>query len=621
MTKARILVVEDESVIAMDIQSGLKSMGYDVPAIASSGEEAIRQADLVRPDLILMDIVLGGDLDGVEAAKRIYATHNIPIIYLTAYSDNKTIQRAKITEPFGYILKPFDERELQTAIEMALYKYKMERRVKESEQWLATTLRSIGDAVIATDRNGCISFMNPVAETLTGWKEEEALGLKLEEVLDIISEEQILVSRNGTRRPIDDSIAPIKDDNGGTLGTVLIFRDISERKLAEEKLRWSEIVLRSMAENSPQAFYMVDDSTDDILYFNHRFCQLWAIEHLEEDMKQHKLKNKDVFTYILPMLKDIPSFIASTRPLQTVEYRDTIEDELPFNDGRVIRRFSTQIRDSSGDYFGRLYIYEDITERKQAEEALKRAHADLEQKVQERTAELVKAVGALQAEVIERKNAENKIAASLMEKEVLLREIHHRVKNNLQIISSLLYLQAKNVDQSTALDAFKESHNRIKSMALVHEKLYRSKNLAGIEISDYIHNLTSYLFQSYGVSADRIERKIFIENIQLGIDTAIPCGLIVNELVSNSLKHAFKEGQKGEIRIELRTIGEGMYRMVIADNGVGMDTSLDLEKRQTLGLQLVNALVKQIDGKIKVESGPGTRYEIEFQEMKYKERK
>ena len=172
-----------------------------------------------------------------------------------------------------------------------------------------------------------------------------------------------------------------------------------------------------------------------------------------------------------------------------------------------------------------------------------------------------------------------------------------------------------------ALDAFKESHNRIKSMALVHEKLYRSKNLAGIEISDYIHNLTSYLFQSYGVSADRIERKIFIENIQLGIDTAIPCGLIVNELVSNSLKHAFKEGQKGEIRIELRTIGEGMYRMVIADNGVGMDTSLDLEKRQTLGLQLVNALVKQIDGKIKVESGPGTRYEIEFQEMKYKERK
>jgi two-component system, cell cycle sensor histidine kinase and response regulator CckA len=259
MVNTQILVVEDESIIAEDIQDGLKRLGYAVSAVAYSGEEAIRKAGETRPDLVLMDIVLKGDMDGVEAAKEIRARFNIPVVYLTAYSDDGTFQRAKITEPNGYILKPFEGRELRTTIEMALYKHKMERRLKESEQWLATTLRSIGDAVIATDKRGVITFMNPVAERLTGWNQKDALGKDLREVFNIIDEQthapaenpgtkvlqegvvsglidHVLISKDGGETTIDDSAAPIKDDKGNVTGVVLVFRDTTERKRVEEEL-------------------------------------------------------------------------------------------------------------------------------------------------------------------------------------------------------------------------------------------------------------------------------------------------------------------------------------------------------------------------------------------------
>lgn len=188
MAKAQILVVEDEGIIAQDIQNTLKKLGYAVPAIAYSGKEGIEKAQEIQPDLVLMDIVLGGGIDGIEAAEQIRRRFHIPVVYLTAYADEKTLQRAKITEPFGYILKPFEEKELYITIEMALYKHEMERRLKESQQWLTTTLKSIGDAVIATDINGCVIFMNPIAESLTGWKQKEASGKHLKKIFNIINE-------------------------------------------------------------------------------------------------------------------------------------------------------------------------------------------------------------------------------------------------------------------------------------------------------------------------------------------------------------------------------------------------------------------------------------------------
>ena len=177
METPRILIVEDESVVALDLRSRLAALGYDVCGAAARGEEALAYVDAGHPDLVLMDIRLKGAMDGIAAADEVRRRWRIPVVYLTAYADDSTLQRAKITEPFGYVLKPFEDRELKSAIEMALYKHAAEQRLRDSEQRYATTLRSIGDGVIATDRHGCVTLLNPVAETLTGWPEGRATAL------------------------------------------------------------------------------------------------------------------------------------------------------------------------------------------------------------------------------------------------------------------------------------------------------------------------------------------------------------------------------------------------------------------------------------------------------------
>jgi two-component system cell cycle sensor histidine kinase/response regulator CckA len=280
MAETQILIVEDERIVAEHIVQSLQALGYGVSAVASSGEEAIRKTEENSPDLVLMDIVLRGEINGIEAADQIRSRFNIPVIYLTAYADEKTVKRAKITEPFGYIIKPFDDRELHTSIEMALYKHKMENKLRERQQWLSTTLASIGDAVIATDTKGCVLFANPVAQALTGRKQEDIEGKPLKEVFHIINEKTrepaedavtrvlregvvvglanhtVLMAKDGTQRPIDDSGAPIRDDKGNILGVVLVFRDISERRKTEEALRESEEKYRILFEDSRDAIYI-----------------------------------------------------------------------------------------------------------------------------------------------------------------------------------------------------------------------------------------------------------------------------------------------------------------------------------------------------------------------------
>jgi PAS domain S-box-containing protein len=218
-----------------------------------------------------------------------------------------------------------------------------------------------------------------------------------------------------------------------------------------------------------------------------------------------------------------------------------------------------------------------------------------------------------QQEITERKRAEEQIKASLKEKEVLLKEIHHRVKNNLQVISSLLYLQSKNIKDKGTLAVFQESQNRVKSMTLVHERLYQSQDLARVDFAEYVRSLANHLFRSYGINTNVIQLKINTNDVFLGVDTAIPCGLILNELVSNVLKHAFPDGKEGEVRIELRA-DEGQLTLVVSDNGVGFPQDLDFRDTGSLGLQLVNTLVEQIEGTIELDRDVGTAFKITFTE-------
>jgi two-component sensor histidine kinase len=254
----------------------------------------------------------------------------------------------------------------------------------------------------------------------------------------------------------------------------------------------------------------------------------------------------------------------------------------------------------------KLLLRLDATERELAQ-----ANRELERRVGQRTAELVRANEELQAEIAERIEAEQQAQASLREKDVLLKEVHHRVKNNLQLISSLLYLQSREAQDGSTNRMLQESQNRVHSMALVHERLYQSDSVASVDFSEYVRKLVTSLFRSYGTSTDRVALDLELDDLTLSVDTAIPYGLVINELVSNALRHAFPDGRKGELRLTLRSSGSGCT-ITIRDDGIGLPADLDVRHAQSLGLQLVNTLVEQLDGTLEILSGEGTAFRMSF---------
>lgn len=251
-------------------------------------------------------------------------------------------------------------------------------------------------------------------------------------------------------------------------------------------------------------------------------------------------------------------------------------------------------------------------QRRRAEEALHKANEELELRVKERTKELARSNEDLQNEIAERKKIEEQLRSSLEEKEVLLREIYHRVKNNMQIISSLLRLQARTIADKELLGIFEAAHNRIKTMAFVHEGLYRSKDLAKIDFSDYVKRLTTHLFSVYSSSKKKIDLILDVEEIFLDVNTAIPCGLIINELVTNSLKHAFPETDGGEVCVKMKK-NLGQFTLTVKDSGIGFPKTIDFRMADTLGMQLVTDTVKQLGGSIRLERRGGTGFTIEFE--------
>ncbi|PWB61130.1 MAG: hypothetical protein C3F17_13475 [Bradyrhizobiaceae bacterium] len=285
MARESILVVEDDKIIAMELRGRLQQWGFAVPATAATGEEACTLALRHKPDLVLMDIWLNGPMDGIQAAERIHATDDIPIIYVTANADETTLDRAKRTQPYGYVLKPFEELELRTTIEIALTQHRFESKLKESEQRFSTTLTSIGDAVIATDERRAVTFINPVASALLGIAHDDALGKDIEGLFRIIDEKTrqpreqpvreavasgsvrlperpvLLVDSTNAERPIYYNVAPIRDAKGQTQGAVLVFRDIAERRRAE--LLQSALYRISEAANSAR-------DLDDLFALVHR---------------------------------------------------------------------------------------------------------------------------------------------------------------------------------------------------------------------------------------------------------------------------------------------------------------------------------------------------------------
>lgn len=384
-----------------------------------------------------------------------------------------------------------------------------------------------------------------------------------------ISGKYQLLTRLG-QRDYEYILSPIHTANGDVDAVMATVHDITDRSSSADSLRVMTTRLQALI-TSLQAAILVEDEDRKVLFANQEFCRIFAIPAPPEalvgmDCSESAEQSKHFFT-------KPDSFV--NRLIDILQQRQTVtQEEWQLVDGRTLERDYVPIFVDES-YRGHLWVYRDISERKKAEDRIK---------------------------------------ISLREKEVLLKEIHHRVKNNLQIISSLLKLQASTIEDENYLSLFRDSYNRVHSMALLHEKLYQTEDLANINAADYIRGLTDNLSRSYYSNLQNVQVKLLIDPILLDIDTAVPCGLIVNELMSNSLKYAFPAGQRveaGEITIEFRKIEEKLI-LKIQDNGVGLPPDFVIEEAESLGLQLVTNLTEQLDGDLEINREQGTCFKITF---------
>jgi two-component system cell cycle sensor histidine kinase/response regulator CckA len=359
------MVVEDESIIALDIKISLQSLGYEVAYMASSGEEALRKAPEVKPDLMLMDIRLRGGMDGVETALQVGERIDVPVIFLSGHTDLDTLERVKMTQPFGYLSKPFTKKDLRTTIEVALQKHEMEKQLREREQWLSTTLRSIGDAVIATDAEGRILFMNPVAQVLTGWAEADALCCDLLEIFRLVDadgkelaehplrmaqaskavvelpDNVSLVSKNGQAIPIEDSAAPILGQNGDLTGVVVVFRDATAR-LALEAARHRKGEGFRLSRNGETGRIAAGIAHD----FNNKLTVIMGMSELLAGGVRGNPELLDLANEIRRVCDDS---IALTKRLLALGRNDGSNEALNYNLNGVVRKLEKIVRPILGE--------------------------------------------------------------------------------------------------------------------------------------------------------------------------------------------------------------------------------------------------------------------------------
>lgn len=419
----RILVVEDEAIVALDIRQRLEKMGYVVVATAATGEAALTCVRSSPPDLVLMDIQIKGDFDGIETARRTREFLDIPIVFLTANSDRATINRAKATGPLAYLLKPFEDRELQTTIEIAMERHRLERELKKSEKWLSVTLASIGDAIIAFDTSGRVSYLNPMAEQLTGWWADEARGRPAREILQLtlnesmefkpiepitevlksgatvhLPEYALLTRKDGVQLAVEDSAAPIRLEGGELVGAVVVFRDVTARILTEKKLREAERRVQNLVDTIHEGIGEVDEQ--EII----RFCNPAFARILGEESPEAVLGRSIIDFVDATSAERIAAESAIRRDGISSCYELTIVRRS--HERRIVEITGTPLFDDQGIFLGTVGAIVDVTERKQLERELQQHRNNLEELVHARTEELRRASERLQQEFVERVRAE-----------------------------------------------------------------------------------------------------------------------------------------------------------------------------------------------------------------------
>lgn len=474
-----------------------------------------------------------------------------------------------------------DNRNLYTAVQKEnLDHKKTEELLIKSEKKYRELVDNSMVGVYKTDLNGDILFANNAMVKMFGYDNiEDIKTIKSTQLYKYPKDRKKMIDLLTSKEQISYHDVDMVTKDGKTLTVLLsasledntisgMLMDISERKKAEEALLDSEEKYRTLFEANP-IYTILLDVNGKILDINDITANLSGLPKEEligksfneldfyqtEDYSEQRIKFQEALNEKSPPLYISKVTINGNK--HWIENRFTL---LKNDDERSI-----------------LLIANDITESKKAEKEIK---------------------------------------SSLKEKENLLREIHHRVKNNMQIISSLLNLQTKYVNDAEAINVLQESQNRVKSMAMIHEKIYQSNDLEEINFADYIQSLISNLFYTYNIDKNLVKSTFKIENITLNMETAVPCGLIISELISNSLKYAFPNKMHGDITVSLKSI-EDTYELMIKDNGIGLPEGLDLNNLESLGLLLVKVLTEQIEGELIINSENETEFKIRFKELEY----
>ncbi|MCI0426718.1 MAG: PAS domain S-box protein [Nitrospiraceae bacterium] len=385
--------------------------------------------------------------------------------------------------------------------------------------------------------------------------------------------EKRLVRPDGTVVWINLTVAPIQIEEQAGSHHLAMIEDIADRKQAEEAMREGEQRFHTMADTAPVLIWMAGPDKLRI-YFN----QVW-LDYTGRTREQEL--GYGWMDGVHPEDFD--------RCLKT--YGEAFDRREPF-------QMEYRLRRADGQY-GWILVH-----------AVPRLQPN---------GEFAGYIGSC-IDLTERKDLEDRLRKAVKEKEILLREVHHRVKNNLQVISSVLNLQAASIKDPRVVQLFRESQIRITSIALLHETLHRSNDLSCIRMSNYLRTLASHVFRSYGIDHKAIVLDLLVEDLAFDIDTAMTCGMIVEELLSNSLKHAYAVGKEGRIQIELRAQDEGAYLLQVSDDGVGMSKDGVRRNPGSLGLELVNLLAGKLDGTVELQSGPGTAWRIAFHQSHYQER-
>jgi PAS domain S-box-containing protein len=437
-------------------------------------------------------------------------------------------------------------------------------------------IETMNDVVVILDAQNRVVDLNPSAARLCALKPSDAIGKPVEVVIpelgpsletiaagDTPTEGEIAIGENHSRRHFNLHVSPLIGSGNRTMGQVLNLYDVTEKREAEEALQRSEFANRALLEAIP-----------DLIVRVHR--------------------DGRILDLVLPA--------ASVRTVTADQYQDMTLDDLP---RLLFENLPVAVID-----VGRQKLEQAMRDRKPS-----MFDFDLEVEGKQRYYETRIVLSAQdEAIVIVRDTTDRQQAEEAREKEMLLMETHHRVKNNLQVVSSLLYLQSRDIKDERILQMFKDSQNRVRTMALIHEQLYQSDEHKGVDFGGYVGSLSKSLVASYTDGSGNVELVVDTQPVALGLDKATPCGLIVNEIISNCLKHAFPGNADGEIRVSLSVTETEppVVRLIIADNGVGIPVDSDQERPRTLGLTLIKTLTEQINGELEIDRSHGTQYSITF---------